>query len=55
MSTLKTKRRHNSHKFLYKGRAKVNDNDIIRTHFSNVAISDALKKERFVAALSRKI
>ena len=53
MSTSATKRRHNSHRFLYKGRAEVND--IKRTHFSNVAISDALKKERFVAALFRKI
>ena len=42
MSTSATKRRHNSYRFLYKGRAKVND--IIRTHFSNVLISDALKK-----------
>ena len=37
-----TKRRHNSHRFLYKGRVEVIE--IKRTHFSNFAMSDALEK-----------
>ena len=44
MSTSATKRRHNSHRFLYKGRAEVNK--IKCTHFSNVDISDALEKRK---------
>ena len=42
MRTSATKRRHNSHRFLYKGLAEVNE--IKRTHFSNFAMSDALEK-----------
>ena len=42
MSTSATKRRHNSYRFLYKGRAEVNE--MKRTHFSKFAMSDALEK-----------
>ena len=44
MRSSATKRRHNSHRFLYKGRAEVNE--IKCTHFSNFDISDALEKRK---------